>query len=42
MKIKSVKPKHKHDYDGEDVFLSVCQVAVAVLLVTILIYNILV
>ena len=42
MRTKSVKPKHKHEYDAEDVFLNVCQGAVAALLITILVYNILV
>lgn len=40
MKPKAIKPKHEHEYDAEDVFLNVCQGAVAALLVTILIYNI--
>lgn len=40
MKSKIVKPKHEHEYDAEDVFLNVCQVAVAALLVVILVYNI--
>lgn len=42
MKIKQVKPKHEHDYDAEDVFLNICQGVVAILLATILVYNILV
>ncbi|GGE95811.1 hypothetical protein [Kangiella profundi] len=40
MKPRAVKPKHEHEYDAEDVFLNVCQGAVAALLVTILVYNI--
>ncbi|WP_267195225.1 hypothetical protein [Kangiella koreensis] len=40
MKTKIVKPKHVHEYDAEDVFLNVCQGVVAVLLATILVYNI--
>lgn len=40
MKAKIVKPKHVHEYDAEDIFLNVCQGVVAVLLVTILVYNI--
>lgn len=40
MKTKIVKPKHVREYDAEDVFLNVCQGVVAVLLLTILIYNI--
>lgn len=40
MKIKQAKPKHEHEYDAEDVFLNICQGAVAVLLATILVYNI--